>query len=78
MSNEKLLRLSRERKLRALRLRRRLRELGLKQDKAAEQAGVSKRTMEYWLAGRGPIRKSVLKLFGCDESPASFAATTAP
>jgi transcriptional regulator with XRE-family HTH domain len=77
MSKEKLLRLSRERKLLALRLRRRLREMGLTQDRAAEMAGVSKRTMEYWLAGRGPIRKTVLQAFGC-ASPASFAVTTAP
>ena len=78
MSKEKLLRLVRERKLCALRLRRRLREIGITQDQAAEKAGVSKRTMEYWLAGRGPIRKSVLHVFGCGESPASFAVTAAP
>ena len=78
MLKEKLLSLGRERKLKALRLRRRLRELGVTQNRAAEMAGVSKRTMEYWLAGRGPIRKSVLRAFDCDETTANFAVTAAP
>jgi transcriptional regulator with XRE-family HTH domain len=73
MSTKEQLELSRERKLVALRLRRRLRELGVTQEAAADRAGVSKRTMEYWLAGRGPIRKSVLTVFG--ETTANLAAT---
>ena len=78
MSNEKLLEQIRERKLIAQRLRRRLRELKITQDQAAEKVGVSKRTMEYWLAGRGPIRKIVLSAFGCGESSANCAATAVP
>lgn len=78
MSNEKLLELRRKRKELALKLRRRLRELRLTQDRAAEMVGVGKRTMEYWLAGHGPIRKAALKLFGWDESTASFAVTPTP
>jgi transcriptional regulator with XRE-family HTH domain len=57
-----------ERQRDALWLRRRLRELGLTQERAAEVADVSARTMRNWLAGVCPIRKPVLAVFQDYES----------
>lgn len=57
-----------ERQRDALWLRRRLRELDLTQERAAEVADVSPRTMRNWLAGVCPIRRPVLDIFESYES----------
>lgn len=58
---------SEERQRKALWLRQRLRALGLTQEQAAERVGVTPRTLQNWLAGIGPIRKSVMDIFKSDE-----------
>ena len=61
---------SEERQRKALWLRQRLRALGLTQEQAAERVGVAPRTLQNWLAGIGPIRRSVMDQFKSDEDSA--------
>ena len=58
---------SEERQRKALWLRQRLRALGITQEQAADKVGVTPRTLQNWLAGIGPIRKSVMNIFKTDE-----------